>query len=98
MATEYSVRLRRNYEHPHGCLCCSLSDSRQDLFTICSTEACIECRIRKCVQQRVAWWATPAFPEENLYASRLWSRCSRLFLFLPCTPNSRLRRCHNSLH
>src|SRR6476646_8748954 len=27
MATEYSVRLRGNYEHPHGCLCCSLSDS-----------------------------------------------------------------------
>jgi hypothetical protein len=32
MATGYSVRLRRNYAHPHGCLCCSLSGSRRDLF------------------------------------------------------------------
>jgi hypothetical protein len=53
MATEYSVRLRRNYEHPHGCLCCSLSDSRRDSFITCWTEACIECRIRKCARQRL---------------------------------------------
>src|SRR5512132_3832526 len=77
MATEYSVLLRRNYEHPHGCLCCSLSDSRQDLFTTCSTEASIECRIRKCVQQRLGWLAKATeFPERKRYSGWLWFRCS----------------------
>src|SRR5207248_7869798 len=33
----------------------------------------------------------------NYYASRLWFQCSRLFVFLPCTPKSELRRWHNSL-
>src|SRR4029077_19964334 len=98
MATEYSVRLRRNYEHPHGCLCCSLSDSRRDLFTTCSTEACIECRIRKCAQQPLGWLGKATeFPERKRYSGSLWFRCSRLFLFLPCTPKSELRRSHNSL-
>src|SRR5512132_3692176 len=83
MATEYSVRLRRNYEHPHGCLCCSLSGSRPDLFTTCSTEASIECRTRKCARQRLALFVIPAeFPGESLHASSLsfLSRCLSLFL------------------
>src|SRR5258705_1469085 len=85
-ATEYLVRLRPNYEHPRGCLCCSLSDSRRDLFTTCSTEACIECRIRKCARQRLGLFVIPAeFPGESLHANSLsfLSRC--LSLFLRCT-------------
>ena len=88
MATEYSVRLRRNYEHPRGCLCCSLSDSRRDLSITCSTEASIECRIRKCVRQRLGWLAKATeFPERKRYSGWLWFRCSRLFLFFRTRPN-----------
>src|SRR5512132_1483194 len=98
MATEYSVRLRRNYEHPHGCLGCSLSDSRRDLFTTCWTEAFIECRIRKCARQPLGWLAKATeFRERKRYSSWLWFRCSRLSLFLPYTPKLELRRWHNSL-
>src|SRR5882724_7070775 len=57
MATEYSVRLRRNYGRPHGCPCCSLWDSRPDLFITCSTEASIDCRTRKCAWQPLGWLA-----------------------------------------
>src|SRR6266481_5329131 len=64
MATEYLVRLRPNYEHPPGCLCYSLSDSRQDSFITYSIAASIECPTRKCVQQRLALFVIPAeFPE-----------------------------------
>src|SRR5438045_858118 len=98
MATEYSVRLRRNYEHPHGCLSCSPSDSRRDLFTTCSTEASIECGIRKCARQLLGWLAKATeFSERKRYSGWLWFRCSSLFLFLPCTPKSELLQSHNSL-
>src|SRR6266480_5603500 len=98
MATEYLVRLRPNYEHPRGCLCCLLSDSRRDLFTTCSTEACIECRIRKCARQRLGLFVIPTeFPGESLHANSLsfLSRC--LSLFLRCTLRMELRLWHNSL-
>src|SRR5882724_1929944 len=98
MATEYLVRLRPNYEHPRGCLCCSLSDSRQDSFIICLIGASIECRTRKCVQQRLALFVIPAeFPGESLHANSLsfLSRC--LSLFFRCTPRMELRGWHNSL-
>src|SRR6266403_510255 len=98
MATEYLVRLRPNYEHPRGCLCCLLSDSRRDLFTTCSTEACIECRIRKCARQRLGLFVIPAkFPGESLHANSLsfLSRC--LSLFLSCTLRPEVRRRDDSL-
>src|SRR4029077_12863010 len=98
MATEYLVRLRPNYEHPRGCLCYSLSDSRQDSFIICLIGASIECRTRKCVQQRLALFVIPAeFPGESLRANSLsfLSRC--LSLFLRCTLRMELRLWHNSL-
>src|SRR5512132_2961541 len=98
MATEYLVRLRPNYEHPRGYLCCSLSDSRRDSFIICLIGASIECRTRKCVQQPLGWLAKATeFRERKRYSSWLWFRCSRLCLFLPYTPKSELRRWHNSL-
>src|SRR4029453_13164738 len=98
MATEYLVRLRPNYEHPRGYLCCSLSDSRRDSFIICLIGASIECRTRKCVQQRLALFVIPAeFHGESLHANSLsfLSRC--LSLFLRCTLRMELRLWHNSL-
>src|SRR5947207_12841349 len=65
-AIEYLVRLRRNYERPHGCLCCWLWDSRPDLFITSSTEASIECRTRKCARQPLGWLAKATeFPERK---------------------------------
>src|SRR6266403_1274832 len=98
MATEYLVRLRPNYEHPRGCLCCSLSDSRQDSFIICLIGASIECRTIKCVLQRLALFVIPAeFPGESLHANSLsfLSRC--LSLFFRCSLRMELRLWHNSL-
>ena len=46
---------------------CWLWVSRRALFITCSIEVFIECRIRKCARQRLAWLATRArFPEGNV--------------------------------
>ena len=98
MATEYLVRLRRNYEHPRGCLCYSLSDSRQDSFTTCLTEASIECRTRKCVRQHLALIGNGSrISRTKIIQQFALISVAILSLFLPCTPKSELRRWHNSL-
>src|SRR5215467_4986912 len=97
MVTGYSVRLRHSYELQAGCRHYLLSDSRLDLFTICSIAAFIECRIRECASQRAVWWATPDVRKEPRYAS--WSSflSSRFSPSRRCTLRPELRRRCNRL-
>src|SRR5882724_7276553 len=56
-AIEYLVRLRRSSERRSGCPRSSRSDLRRDSFIICSTEASIDCRTRKCARPPLGWLA-----------------------------------------
>src|SRR5215472_6337703 len=98
MVTGYSVRLRRSYELQAGCRHYLLSDSRLDLFTICSIAAFIECRIRECASQRAVWCTTPPDVREELrYASWPSFLLLRFSLSRRCTLRPELRQRCNRL-